>query len=56
MQMVFDLQQQPFCFVLCVGFTAAHEVPAMPNAAETHGHGQPLLQNPSSVQPGSDGL
>lgn len=54
MQLVFGFQQKLFYFVICIGFTAACEVPIMLNAAETRGHGQPLPQKPTSVQPASD--
>lgn len=50
---IFGLQQNLVYFVICIGFAAAREVPVMLNAAETHGHGEPLPQKPNSVQPAS---
>lgn len=52
--MVFVFQQKLFLFVICIGFTAAREVPTMLNAEETHGQGQLLPQKPNSVQLASD--
>lgn len=52
--MAFGFQQKLFYSVVCVGFTAAREVLAMLNAAETQGHGQPLPQKFNSVQPTGD--
>ena len=52
--MVFGFQQKLFYFVICIGFTAAREVPTMLSAEETHGRGQAGPQKPNSVQPASD--
>lgn len=51
---IFGLQQNLVYFVICIGFAAAREVPVMLNAAETHGHEEPLPRKPNSVHPASD--
>lgn len=54
MQTVFGFQQKLVYFAICIGSTAAREVPTVLDGAETHGRGQPLPQKPNSVQPASD--